>query len=130
MRRRRRTVRLVRLKKPRTRRLDPERIRKLLGAEKGIPIPKSMRHFPGSLGIPRYVAQMRNEGPFVVVIEHPKTNAPMFMMRDEDRPARFISRRAAREGARGALWENKWVWWIVCLEPKGTVLLGTDDRNG
>lgn len=125
-----RKVRLVRLKEPRTRRLDPERIRKLLGAEKGIPIPKSMRGFPGSLGIPRHVAMMRNQGSYVVVIEHPKTNAPMFLMRDEDVPARFISRSAAREGVRGLLWEKKWVWWIVCLESKGSVLLGTDDRNG
>jgi hypothetical protein len=67
--------------------------------------------------------------PFVIVIEQGRSGVPIFMVDGEDgddRPMRFATPEEARRVARGATWENAWVWWIVELATDGVVKLGTD----
>lgn len=74
--------------------------------------------------------QHHSDGPFVIIIEN-NTGAkwPRFYVEDDgenERPVRFPTAEAARAEARGRMWENTLVWWIVELASDGEVRFGTD----
>lgn len=63
---------------------------------------------------------------FVVIIERGNSGVPMFMVDENEKPERFATAAEARRNARGAMWENTWVWWIAEFTDEGLVRLGTE----
>jgi hypothetical protein len=68
---------------------------------------------------------MKTEHEFVVVLVNPRNDEPIFFCDEDGRPRRFASKQGALEATRGAMWEDKWEWYIVRLAPRGSVTLGT-----
>ncbi len=72
------------------------------------------------------------EGDFVIIIESNNGSKWPRFLSDEieggesERPIRFATAEAAREAARGRMWENALVWWVVELATEGRVQYGTD----
>ena len=67
------------------------------------------------------------EGMYSVVIESPRSAVGpgrLYFLCEDDVPLRFADIKEARDAVRGAMWEHKWLWWIVCLEDGGRVRYG------
>lgn len=63
---------------------------------------------------------------FVVIIEQGSSGVPLFMVDENEKPQRFATAEEARRNARGAMWENAWVWWIAELTDEGLIRFGTE----
>ncbi len=64
---------------------------------------------------------------WVLIVEMgpgPAAGRPMLLVDEDDVPVCFPSAEAARAAARGAMWEEKWVWWVVPLREGGVVEYG------
>lgn len=70
---------------------------------------------------------MSKPGRFIVAIEMPTMrNTVTFFLDEKEIPMRFQTAVEAREAVRGAMWQDKWVWWVVELAIEGEVQFGPD----